>query len=303
MPPRAKAKIENQPKKEEMSPVVQQIKSVITPSIPIEQVVYLNDDKVVTHIEGTNRYWINYPDTWRTISNQQLILGVRAIRKFWNNVYMKITMVYRARGGEDKSWIFVFQTSFKPDEMNKRKENLLVGRINQQWTEWINTLPEDDKTTYWDRLRYQKWNAHYDGFWIVIDSPYYYDSTAEYGVYTDSTASSISGDTSKYFTPRWVIMPIPGDDFLRLTARPMTYKEINDTYLLAASFAGQTNYQYLGFTNTEFNPPKQYILPIGDTRYWIDVVSSDGRSEVELDARDLVVVELSLKAVPFQKYV
>ena len=63
MPPRAKSKIQNQPKKEEMSPVVQQIKSVMTPSVPIEQAVYLNDDKVVTHEEGSNRYWINYLDT------------------------------------------------------------------------------------------------------------------------------------------------------------------------------------------------------------------------------------------------
>ena len=63
MPPRTKSKPQNQAKKEEISPIAQQIKSAITPSIPIEQVVYLNDNKSVIHEQGSNRYYINYPDT------------------------------------------------------------------------------------------------------------------------------------------------------------------------------------------------------------------------------------------------
>ena len=47
---------------------------------PIEQVIYIRgNEKGIEHEKGTNRYYINFPETWRTLSGRRLTLGVRSI--------------------------------------------------------------------------------------------------------------------------------------------------------------------------------------------------------------------------------
>ena len=172
MPPRSKAnfsnrreKIQNEPKKEEILPVVQQIKTAMTPGIPIEQVVYLNDSRIVDHDSGSNRYWVNYPDTWRTVSNQQLVLGVRAIRKYWANLRMEISLTFKVKEVSDQQWNFVFQAYMMPNDMAMGKEKEFVARINEQWSAWVEELSETDKGYLIDIVSRQ---------WL-----YYYEATDE----------------------------------------------------------------------------------------------------------------------------
>lgn len=47
---------------------------------PIEQVVYIKgNEPSLQHEPGTNRYYIPFPETWRTISGRRLTMGVRSI--------------------------------------------------------------------------------------------------------------------------------------------------------------------------------------------------------------------------------
>ena len=74
-------KIANQPQKTPLTPEAQDIKQAIqqTHLYPIEQVVYLTDTSHVQHVQGTNRYTIPFPETWRTLTNTELYIGVRSI--------------------------------------------------------------------------------------------------------------------------------------------------------------------------------------------------------------------------------
>ena len=309
MPPRSKAKIQNEPKKEEILPVVQQIKTAMTPGIPIEQVVYLNDSRIVDHDSGSNRYWVNYPDTWRTVSNQQLVLGVRAIRKYWANLRMEISLTFKVKEVSDQQWNFVFQAYLMPNDMAMGKEKEFVARINEQWSAWVEELSETDKGYLIDIVSRQ-WLYYYEATdeCYVIRTPCPTEEDEFTGDYTvNITDAVVSRDIKLFFSTGMFseYNPKSGDSCIGMTFKPKTnaFKYINDTYLLAASFVGQTNYQYLGFTNTEFNPPKQYVIPIGDTRFWIDVVTADAIDPVELDFRDMVAIELQLTTIPLQKYV
>ena len=312
MPPRAKSKTQNQPKKEEMSPIVQQMKSAMTPSIPIEQVVYLNDDKVVIHEKGSNRYWINYPDTWRTIANQQLVLGVRAIRKYGcSDFTMAFSIVYSVEE-VSKYWRFDFRETFLARDLEPGKEEEFVARINRRWRDWGEELSDEGKTCLADYLSHE-WTflvrnetLQESRRWLrspIVKQDEFtlsYTITTEcYNTSTDFRQFFEGPYYSSTYNPKsggYCVVPI----FL---IRDNAFKTYIDTYLIAASFVGQTNYQYLGFTNTEFVPPKQYVVSSGDTKFWIDVVMADGRGEVELDSRNLVAIELQLTTIPLQKYV
>ena len=71
-----KTKIQNETVKQSTSEPVKEIRHILKQSIPIEDVILFSDAE---HTEGTSRYWFNFPSTWRTITNQNLILGVRSI--------------------------------------------------------------------------------------------------------------------------------------------------------------------------------------------------------------------------------
>lgn len=73
----------------------------------------------------------------------------------------------------------------------------------------------------------------------------------------------------------------------------------DNEYILAASFASQTKHNYLGLTNTQFNPPKQYIIQPSEHQYWIDVFSSDARTAVELPDDDSVVIILEIQLITY----
>ncbi len=73
----------------------------------------------------------------------------------------------------------------------------------------------------------------------------------------------------------------------------------DNEYILAASFASQTKHNYLGLTNTQFNPPKQYMIQSYEHQYWIDVFSSDARTAVELPDDDSVVIILETQLITY----
>ena len=83
MPVRRMNKAVNEARKEELNPYASDVKTAMIQtqqmSIPIERVIYVNDSNNVIHKSGTNRYYVNFPETWRT-TNQKHIIGIRSIQ-------------------------------------------------------------------------------------------------------------------------------------------------------------------------------------------------------------------------------
>ena len=70
-------------KKEELNPYANDVKTAMLQThqmtIPVERVIYINDSVNVIHKSGTNRYYVNFPETWRT-TNQKHVIGIRSIQ-------------------------------------------------------------------------------------------------------------------------------------------------------------------------------------------------------------------------------
>ena len=61
--------------KKETSDQTKEIKQVLQQKLPIEDVIRFSDAE---HEKLTNRYWFKFPPVWRTIVNQELIIGIRS---------------------------------------------------------------------------------------------------------------------------------------------------------------------------------------------------------------------------------
>ena len=295
----------NETLKEPVSRETQELEQILRPNVPVEQVIYLNDDKRVEHEQGTNEYWINYPESWRTIPNQHLILGVRAIRKYENKkrkfvlniniLYLKDNTVITDKHSM-KMEIEMSNEDMKPE--NKQK---FIDSINSNWNSFYDSLQDDQKFVkelltgvnynneiYMKMILKENFGSHWTGYASVETNMYMKNNIRdieivhEYNPVAEDMHEGVSVIFSKYM-----------------------FHEYEPTYLLSSSFVSLTNYNYLGFTNTEFNPPKLYEIPYGDTRFLVKITSPDGLSPRELnpDGRELVVIEIQLSSIPYAKYI
>ena len=63
-----KKKILNETVKQSTSEPVKEIKHILKQTIPVEDVILFSDAE---HETGANRYWFNFPATWRTITKSE----------------------------------------------------------------------------------------------------------------------------------------------------------------------------------------------------------------------------------------
>jgi hypothetical protein len=70
-------------KKSELNPFANDVKTAILQTnelnLPIERVIYVNDNNFVKHEPGSNRYYVNFPETFMTTPGRKLI-GIRSIQ-------------------------------------------------------------------------------------------------------------------------------------------------------------------------------------------------------------------------------
>ena len=80
------------------------------------------------------------------------------------------------------------------------------------------------------------------------------------------------------------------------SSRTVQTTQVSNNLLVAASFVSQTKDQYLGFTNSEYCPMKMYDITTGETRFWIELYTADGKYGYELakDGSEFITIELQL---------
>lgn len=325
----ARPKRINEVKKEELNPYANDVKLAMLQThqmtIPIERVIYVNDANSVTHKPGSNRYYINFPETWRT-TNQKHIIGVRSIhlkhgrgRTFGFKLHFEyytppedplITIDYITY---EAFYPFEFEYSYgesndnpDPNEwlkiLNKTWE-IYTENHGENWDkyEWQCTYDEQSSRYILELVPVDSTTESESGYKEIMQSPLHYrlesvspdlyncDVIFDKNVYQSIISTSVK--TLPLCEMPKIIIPGPLETY--------------DEYLVAASFVEQTSHNYLGFTNTVFSPPKYYQLSSSDTNFWIDLVSPDGLKPRELpaDGRDMLVIEIQLMTQPYiQKF-
>ena len=307
-------KIANQPQKTPLTPEAQDIKQAIqqTQLYPIEQVVYLTDTGHVQHTPGTNRYTIPFPETWRTLTNTELYIGVRSIglhnalsRRLPVGLTCYATFWYWPRPTTEcvtTSATIVWEHAYESEP------NVITWAV--EWTSQLDALIANLKsktpagTFKWDRY---KWFYQHDiekkqhvlSMHIIDENGEIIDRINKQSVtfrweITYLDAIEAVETTTIIEDPEWHLQTS-----LATVRFPDSFASYNE-YLLSASFVNQTRWNYLGFTNTVFNPPKVYKINHNDTHYWIELASPDGTEERELpvDGKDFITLEIQLIAQP-----
>lgn len=296
-----------EPKKEELNPYANDVKTAMIQThqmnIPTERVIYINDPSKVIHEKGSNRYVINFPETWRT-TNQKHIIGIRAIQlrhggeRFFE---FRLTWHYWIKDPEnpekikrittDKPFIFSYEYGEENPDIFGWKNSL-----NEAWKEyqkWFNGNIDEYQWTIGRNSKYKYYSIRLSSMGHVIHNPIQFD-LIELSPDLSDIGSEMKYQEYKPAEPN--IFPNAKLPELIIPGPLESHKE----YLVAASFVEQTEHGYLGFTNTIFTPPKYYQLTTSDTKFWIDLVSPDGLKPLELptDGRDLLVIEIQLLTQP-----
>ena len=302
----------NEPKKDELNPYANDVKLAMLQThqmtIPIERVIYVNDSVNVRHEPGTNRYYINFPETWRT-TNQKHIIGVRSIQLrhgYGRTFGFDMQFSYYTEDGllfPDKVKEVTIPTpfSFKYSYENDENPNPLewVTELNNKWKEFAKNFKNVDEYNW--QCSYDEQRRLYTLELIPASCMDYVEkNTIKYSIIAmspDLYNSDVKFESNKYPTQK-TSPTFPDSETPRIIIPgPLeTYAE----YLVAASFVEQTSHNYLGFTNTPFSPPKYYNISSTDTQFWIDLVSPDGLKPRELpsDGRDMLVIEIQLLSQP-----
>ena len=303
---RKRTKIVNEPQKQPLTPEAQELKQAIqqTQVLPIEQVIYLSDTSYVNHIPGTSRYTIPYPETWRTQSNMDLYIGVRSInlRNADRTRLFTLTIKWEAClevvPYDPTSLELVGETSWM--EAYLPGEEFHPGNWAKEWSVMMDDLRNACQFQVKEGFTLSRWQ------WDYVNG--------EFNIYrVDDEGNRREREQNDYRCQFTVYVNEP----FQVALRPIHYVyssydkiphlellstswKSHSEYLLLASFVNQTRWNYLGFTNTTFNPPKMYKLNANDTHYWIELASPDGTEDRELpaDGVDFITLDIQLIAQP-----
>ena len=311
-----------EPKRTELNPLASDFKTALLQAehitTPIERVIYVNDSDYVKHVPGTNKYTINFPETFMTSSIHKRIIGVRSIQLRQNkqrNFGFALTLKYWAPSKTTGQIVKYFiRTPFTFNEIYEKTENPDIlswaDKLNTEWnkfaTKFNSLIDDNDVDTLGVKIDKYQWKSSYNentrNYTIELVPVNGVTATPiEYAIASvtpdlnntdikfSETEYSTTDPTYKAYKAKLPKITIPG---------PL---ESYEEYLVAASFVGQTSNSYLGYTNMTFVPPKLYELTSTDQSFWIELSSPIGLQPRELptDGSDLLILEIQLLYEPY----
>ncbi len=240
------------------------------------------------HTDGTNTYTFTYPEQWRTVYNRSLTIGIRTVNLTPAPRLLSVTGVSITDGTE--VWNIDWSVMVYADES--------LSAINQRFTSKIDFA--------------EVYRIQYDPKMNVLGM-YITNTNDEYRFVFDSTCTAsddlrtITRATTELFTE----LATDFDAFNTKYASTPAYVTYNDNGIRSlefgdvwsrekvkvnASFVDLSRNQFLGYTNSVFNPPKSYSITGGDNKFTITLLNVMNDEEVVLpsDKADTLVIEAML---------
>ena len=277
-------KIVDETVKKETSDQTKEIKRVLQPNIPVEDVIKFSDAE---HEEGTNRYWFNFPPTWRTITNQNLILGVRSTS-------IKTTInefdVLRPTIGIviDYNDIHINEdVQIEVPIMNKFDGIGILFKCSEDISNYFRKLLREHKGLPFIGATY----FYTDGnVWAPREEEYDVERNCCYNLtfFVYSGWSELQNFSLEIAYVSQTDLPfdtlIQSVEYIefhdeernvhvkvpRFIIPVVSTLKPNDI-VLTASFANQTKDNYIGIGSQTFTPIKQYPISSSDSKFWIDL--------------------------------
>ena len=223
--------------------------------------------KDAEHTPGTNRYTFTYNHHWRSITQEHLTLSVRSV-KLWRqprNLWVDNIVIHSTEANTDTPTSFDVSITGPMTEFNDKLANLSNGY----------------------RVYYNPKNGR-----IVFDcdESHYFTSLSSATCSADFKA--ITGVDS--FSELTVLATDESEHVLCFCFDNVWNRE--DVHV-RASFVDLGYQNFLGVSNEQFTPPKEYAISFTDKKFTLDLFDSlDRPTELPPDETGGMLLELILKA-------
>ena len=287
-------KVIDQTVKKDTSEQTKEIQRVLQQKLPIEDAIPFSDAE---HEKGTNRYWFKYPSTWRTITNQDLILGLRSTSIQTNyqpfTVFKPKFRVIIKYNEVDINTIFAPVLNIENCWYGYALSSMIIFKLIEAFYDFFKevgfpTTIVTFTTLYTDDIFEP---IHY--LEPSDNEPVY--NHARKGNYTLSLCLRQDFLMMEYSNMTLNIEYLKNTDMaIGFIARTVEYYELErpqsnihirlphiitpivntikpEHIVLTASFANQSKDNYIGKGSNIYTPIKQYPMNSADTRFWIDV--------------------------------
>lgn len=260
------------------------------------------------HKSGTNKYTFTFSPHWRRTNQKSLAIGIRSI-KFRPAPYVvsinglclksdKETMNISPEVINNGS-INDLSAAFEKDRL-ERYEHYKFTTPTTSFTAWsykilINSANKNlvigvnDNVNTW--LHFDDPSIFSDGFrdLVGINDSFFY---------TDLSKLSRGELTYQEFTGRYNAYPcdvyMNNDHVYRINFTKLT---IFDNLLISASFVDLAYNNWLGKTNEQFVPPKEYSITNSDQKFWIELHDVYGDPvELPKHGEDLLIIEAMMNS-------
>ena len=275
---------------EPLSENAKDIKRAIKNDIPTEHIFSTNVN--ATHEKGTNKYIFKFPEIWRNIVNQELIIGVRQIYLNRSTRYISYSIEITIEGSSSMKVKVPDSFVLKPNE----DFNVLLDRMNNKIKECYAIAL---KSAFFKRDIHFRFHRENDIVYILT-SP-----TKLGDINENNNVSNVINDSMEIYCATEDMRNLFGFEKKTFTFPDVyTFKlwDRNDVIEVTASFVKQTESQHLGYSGTTYNPIKYYKIDSSDQYFWIELAQVDAATPIELpnDDKDSVAIEAVLLMRPLK---
>ena len=265
------------------------------------------------HVDGTNRYIYKYPDSWKDYFYRKHVVSIRSIELIAAARAFVIKGLSIVLDTENKYSISIDTTLNTRQTMNdfNRELRKIVDERYQQ-------IKETDVSTQLIRNSYAfKYDCKDKTFsmYIAITNPYYFQFDNINNIASDDVKTML-GITDGFFEKLAKYLNSKVDKTELLNCKDLEHITIlwrdkenmkhpyvitfhnvwnRERVYITSSLVDLAENEYLGFSDCVYNPPKQYAITNGDTKFNIDLYDASF-SPVELpkDKRDIIIIEAIL---------
>ena len=271
-----------------------------------EETYWIHDAE---HRNGTNRYTFTFSPHWRRTNQKSLTIGIRSIKFIPSPISVYINGLTLQSSSE--SWnisptiisdgnIQNLADSLEKDRLNKYDQYKFVNPSTSftvnSYNIFVNTASQklvigvNDSINTW--LRLDTNSIFSDGFKRLVsinDDQFYNDLS-----YLSRQGSSFYEEFEHKYIDYPVSVTMNENTITRIE---FTKISIYDNMMIAASFVDLAYHNFLGKTNEQFVPPKEYHITNDDHKFWIELYNISGEEiELPIGSKDQLIIEAMMNS-------